>query len=126
MQQNQHILAHAMPPRNHLQPPQTGHIPQIIPLLPHLILLPLQPLLLPPRRILDAETPVAVPGVDFVGAGRPGAHVGEDEGGVVAVEEVVEGFADGVEGDEGGDGEEADEVEEEVVVAADGVEEAEA
>lgn len=43
----------------------------------------------------------------------------------MAVEEVVEGFAYGVEGDEGGEREVGDEEEEEGGVLADGVEEAE-
>ena len=44
----------------------------------------------------------------------------------MAVEEEVEGLADGVERGEGGDGEVADLVEQEVVVAAHGVDEVEA
>lgn len=101
---NKTILTHPLPPDNHLQPAQTRHIPEIIPPPVHLLFSSLQPPLLPLGGVLEAETPVAAPGEDGIGVRGPGAHGGEDEGGGVAVEEVVEGLADGVEGYEGGEG----------------------
>ena len=76
--------------------------------------------------VFDAERFVAAPGEDCVGVWCMGAHVGEDVGSVVAVEEVVEGFACAVERYQCRGGEIADEVEEDVVVAAEALEHAEA
>ena len=109
-QDRQDAAYNALPPQNHAEPPEPGHVARE----------PLPVVHGAQHGIRDAEARVQRPAEDVAGERGVVACIVVDEGDAVFVEAVVEFFVDGVEIDDCGIGEAERELEEEVVVAENG------
>nr|POE87512.1 hypothetical protein CFP56_30101 [Quercus suber] len=114
------VFTYALSPDNHVQPAETRDVAEVLVFFGQLqIGLPkaLVLTLLLVRGVFHAEIFVATPGIDLVGVRRPSAHAGEDESGVMAIEEAMEVFASTVKLEQRREWEVGDEQEKQVVLA---------